>query len=296
MNRRTHISMRWLALACLVALVPMAVAVPLGYRYIGSRVVSAGRIVYWYWNVDHVDIGPYGVSFVARMYARAIDVNQERAYVAVIRCDSRTYREYGSQAPYQAIDEGEPIHAVWRAGCDGGKAVALVERNARLNAGAQPAAATAAPVERPSQSAVAAAPVTATTTTTSAATAKPTATAVAQAPAKEETIDPRRADQCLRFADTKAAPAGDATITNTCAFPIEVTVCYKGGQGGPGGIYDCPVPAKGKRADSLGAGVTHVLPEYRRTRHKGIAAVACRGALGAVFPRLDEGSGKTGCS
>ena len=36
----------------------------------------------------------------------------------------------------------------------------------------------------------------------------------------------------------------------------------------------------------------HVLPEYRRGRHRGINAVACRGEPGSVFPRLDEG-GKT---
>src|SRR5260221_8392828 len=109
-----------LALAGLVALVPIASAVPIGYRYIGSRLVSEGRVVFWYWNVDYVEIGPYDVSFVARMYARAVDVNQERPYVAVIRCDSRTYRESGSLAPYIAINEDEPIHAVWRAGCEAG--------------------------------------------------------------------------------------------------------------------------------------------------------------------------------
>ena len=278
----------WLILACLAS-ASLVLAVPLGYRYIGSRVVSAGRVVYWYWNVDQVDIGPYGVSFVARMYARAVDVNQERPYVAVIRCDSRTYREYGSQGPYETIEEGEPIQAVWRAGCDGGKAVALAERYARLNAGAGPPSASAAPVERPSLSAVAAAPA----APTSVAPAKPPAATSTPAPVKEDTSDPRRADQCVRFAEAKSAPAGDATITNTCTFPIEVTLCYKGGRGG---IFDCPSPVKGKRADSLGAGVTHVLPEYRHARHKGIAAVACKGAIGSVFPQLDEGSGKSGCN
>ena len=32
----------------------LALAVPLGYRYIGSLVVSGGRHVYWYWNACRV--------------------------------------------------------------------------------------------------------------------------------------------------------------------------------------------------------------------------------------------------
>ena len=104
--------------------------------------------------------------------------------------------------------------------------------------------------------------------------------------------DPRRADSCVRFAETRGSPAGDATITNTCAFPVEVTLCYKGARGGP---YDCPAPPKGKRAESLRPGATLVLPEYRRARHAGVALVACRGALGSVFPRLDDAGAGTGC-
>ena len=50
---------------------PALAAVPIGYRYIGSMAVSEGRIVYWYWNVDYVEFGPQGTTFVARMHARA---------------------------------------------------------------------------------------------------------------------------------------------------------------------------------------------------------------------------------
>ena len=132
---------------------------------------------------------------------------------------------------------------------------------------------------------------------TSVATASPPAI-VAQAqpksvpaPPPAEPADPRRSDTCVRFADTRSAPAGDATITNTCAYPIELTLCYKGGGGGP---YDCPTAARGRFGDSLGPGISHVLPEYRRGRHKGINVVACRGAPGSVFPRLEDG-GKSGC-
>jgi len=46
----------WLTLASLVLLAPTALGVPLGYRYIGSRLVSEGRVVFWYWNVDYVEV------------------------------------------------------------------------------------------------------------------------------------------------------------------------------------------------------------------------------------------------
>lgn len=261
------------ALACAVQ---AALAVPPGYRYMGSRVVSEGRVVFWYWNVDYLEIGPYRVSFVARMYARAVDVDQERPFVAVVRCDSATYRGMDSPGPYQSIDEGEPIHAVWRAGCDKGMAVDVRQRYARLNA--IPGTATDVAVAASPPVAIPASP--------------PLTLAQAPAPAAPpaEPADPRRADPCVRFAETRGAPAGDATITNTCSYPIEVTLCYKGG----GGVYQCPAPARGRYGDSLGPGITHVLPEYRRGRNKGINLVACRGTPGSVFPRLEEG-GKGGC-
>ncbi|MCC6195915.1 MAG: hypothetical protein IT518_15770 [Burkholderiales bacterium] len=252
-----------------------AQAVPLGYRYVGSRVVSEGRVVLWYWNVDYLEVGPYGVSFVARMHARAVDVNQERPFVAIVRCDSATYRPMDDRGRYQTIDEGEPIHAVWRAGCDKGVAVDVRQRYAFLDA--VPATANAS----------AAAPVTAHV----AAPVAPPVT-LAQAPAAPAApADPRRADPCIRFAETRGAPAGDATITNTCSYPIEVTLCYKGGGGG---AFDCPTPARGRHGDSLGPGITHVLPEFRRGRNKGINVVACRGSPGTVFPRLDDAA-KSGC-
>jgi hypothetical protein len=250
-------------------------AVPPGYRYVGSRVVSEGRVVYWYWNADYVELAGDGTAFVARLYARAVDVDRERPYVAVIRCDQRAYRELGSRAPFEAIDDGEPIDAVWRAGCRDGRARNAAERSAHLAGGASPPApaATAAPT-------LPAAPP-------PAPAARPAAKNVEAAPA-----DPRRADACVRFAETAATPAGDATITNTCAFPVEVTLCYKGAGTG---AFDCATPVRGRKADSLAPGAVHVLPEYRRGRNKGIALVACKGALGAVFPRLDDAGRGSGC-
>jgi hypothetical protein len=50
--------MRFLVLFALALVLVPALAVPPGYRYVGSRVVSAGRVVYWYWNADHVEIAP----------------------------------------------------------------------------------------------------------------------------------------------------------------------------------------------------------------------------------------------
>jgi hypothetical protein len=259
--------MRLLAVLALLLVAVPALAVPPGYRYVGSRVVSGGRVVYWYWDASHVEIAPAGQSFVAHMYARVAEANQERPYVAIVRCDARTYRDIASRAGEEPIDDGEPIDAVWRAGCDKGRALPAAARAARL--GDAPAVLAAA-----SPAVIAQAPP------------KPAA-----APPPAEPPDPRRADACLKFADTRPAPAGDATITNACAYPIEVTVCYKGGGGG---AFDCPAPARGKLGDSLRPGVSHVLPEYRRGRHRGINAVACRGEPGSVFPRLDEG-GKSGC-
>ncbi|MFO1314911.1 MAG: hypothetical protein U1F58_04855 [Burkholderiales bacterium] len=272
-----------LALACAVATGAALAAIPVGYRYVGSRLVSEGRVVYWYWNADVVDISADGTTFVARMYARAVDVGQERPYVAEIRCDTRTYREFGSIRPFQAIDEGEPIQAVWRAGCRDGRAVTLAERNARLGIPAAPADAAAAVPAR-----VAGSPV----PTPAPAPATPAAPTAVAAAKDGTAADPRRADSCVRFSETKGAPAGDATVTNTCAFPVEVTLCYKGARGG---IYDCPAPPKGKRSESLRPGATLVLPEYRRARHSGVALVACRGVMGSVFPRLDDAGGGTGC-
>lgn len=201
MKRRYPGLRLWLALASLVTLVPIAFAVPLGYRYIGSRLVSEGRVVFWYWNVDHVEIGPYDVSFVARLYARAIEVNQERPYVAVIRCDSRTYREFGSQHPYVAIDEGEPIHAVWRAGCDAGKAVSLAERHARLNA--SPSAAAAA-TGRETGAGMSAATTPTATNNVDASSAATTAPSRAAAPTK------------LAAAPAMPAPAASDASTAAC--------------------------------------------------------------------------------
>jgi len=280
----------WLALASLVVLAPIAFGVPLGYRYIGSRLVSEGRVVFWYWNVDYVEIGPYDVSFVARMHARAVDVNQERPYVAVIRCDSRTYRESGSLAPYVAINEDEPIHAVWRAGCDAGKAVSLAARYARLNAAATVTGGETAPTASNStgKNTVAA------TTPVPTAAAPPKVATAAPAPASTPSAasDERRVDRCVKFVEGKASQFGEATLTNTCGFAIEVALCYKGGRGG---VYDCPSRAKGMRMESLSPGATHNLPEYRRDRHQGIAVVACKGTMGTVMPLLNGDGGKTGC-
>lgn len=259
----------FLLLASMLVVLP-ALAVPPGYRYIGSRVVSSGRVIYWYWNADHVEISPGGASFVAKLYARAAEVNEERPYVAIVRCDARTYRDIAARGPEQPIDDGEPIDAVWRAGCEKGLALQAAVRKAKLG-------------ESPARAAVAEAPP----AVVAQAAPKPAA-----APAPGEAADPRRSDACVRFADTRSAVAGDATITNTCNYPIEVTLCYKGGGNGP---FDCPAPARGRFNDSLRAGISHVLPEYRRGRHKGVNAVACRGQPGRVFPKLDEG-GKSGCS
>jgi hypothetical protein len=301
MQRRAETLKKCLALACLASLAPIALSVPPGYRYIGSRLVSEGRVVFWYWNVDYVEIGPYDVSFVARMHARAVDVNQERAYVAVIRCDSRTYREFGSQGPYVAIDDGEPIQAVWRAGCDAGKAVSLAARHARLNAAA-PAAATAGSATE-SRSSAATTPTAvdsagksslAASSAPSIAPAPPKVAAAVPAPssASIDRSDERRVDRCVRFVEGKTSQFGEATMTNTCGFAIEVALCYKGGRGG---VYDCPPRAKGMRMESLSPGATRNLPEYRREWHNGITMIACKGAMGMVMPVLNGDGGKTGC-
>lgn len=261
--------MRFVATLVLLIAATHALAVPPGYRYVGSRVVSAGRVVYWYWNADHVELDPSRTTFVAHMFARAADVNQERPYVAIVRCDTKSYRDVQSRGAWESIEDGEPIDAVWRAGCDKGVALQAAARAAKLGM-----APTAVPVAAPSSEVV--------------AQAQPKAP---PAPAPAEAADPRRADACVRFAETRSAPAGDATITNVCTYPVEVTACYKGGGTGP---YDCRTPPRGRMGDSLGPGITHVLPEYRRGRNRGINVVACRGEPGSVFPKLDEG-GKSGC-
>ena len=262
--------MRVVAFLALLALAASAQAVPPGYRYVGSRVVSGGAVVYWYWNADHVEIDPSRTSFVAHMYARAAGLGQERPYVAIVRCDIKSYRDVQSRGAYEPIEDGEPIDAVWRVGCDKGIALAAAGRAMRL--GDAPAAAMA------------------TAPTPSRAAAPPPAPSAPAPSAPPESADPRRADACVRFTEARGAAAGEATIANTCKEAIEVTLCYKGASGGP---YDGPAPVRGRLGDSLGPGASHVLPEYRRARHRGIQVVACKGAPGSVFPRLDEG--KSGC-
>lgn len=217
--------------------------------------------MYWYWNDAQVDVVADGTAFVARLYARAADVDRERPYVAVIRCDQRAYREYGARGAFESIDDGEPIDAVWRAGCRDGRTVF---------AAAGPAAPRGAPANPP------------------AAAAPPPAPPV---PSAAASADPRRAESCVRFAETSGAPAGDATLTNGCGVHVEVAVCYRGKGTG---AFDCPAVARGRHTDSLPPGATHVLPEYRRGRNRGVAMVACKGTPLTVFPKLDDAGG-SGC-
>ena len=312
---------RWVAFVVAVLWCAQALAVPFGYRYVGSRVVSEGRHVYWYWNVDAVEIGPYGNSFVARMYARNVELGEERSYAAIIRCDTRTYRRFDSKEPFEAIDEGDPVFAVWRAGCADGRAVQRDARFERLNgssakagtesggesvarAGSEPAATKPAPaaagtaVRVPTDKERAGVAASGTPATAAAMATPPSPAGVrvpddakaASAPGSPG--DPRRVDQCIRLVEGKPSQFGDATIANTCGFDVEVVLCYKGGKGG---TYDCPAPVRGMRSDSLPTGTTRQLPEYRRGNNKGIVLVACRGTIGTVFPQLDLRAGKNGC-
>lgn len=261
-----------------------AVAVPLGYRYVGSRVVSEGRHVYWYWNAEFFQLDASGSGFVAQMHARNLELNQERAFVAIIRCDSRTYRRADSKDPFDRIEEGDPVFEVWRAGCDGARAVSLAERLARLDG----TAAARAVAPQPPPAATRAVPPPQAPATT------PTLTANAPSPAPKPASrgDERRVDSCIRFAEKSGSQFGDATITNTCKFAVEVVYCYKGGRGG---TFDCPSPPRMKRVDSLDAGATHNLPEYKRGSNSGVALVACKGTIGTVTPLLNGDGGKTGC-
>jgi hypothetical protein len=280
----------WLfVLACALLLTVTAgawAAVPPGYRYIGSRAVSAGRVVLWYWNVDVVEPTTSRVAFAAHLFARAVDVDQERRYVALVRCDNRTYKGFDAPGPFEPIDPGEPIHAVWLAGCANGVAVGVAQRHARLDGG--PLASVASPPPAPSAlpAAPPMVPVTPPAATPPREAAPPATAAVPE--------DPRRADACVRFGETRATPAGDATITNTCGYAVEVALCYRVSAGAAAGRFDCGVPARGRQVDSLPPAASHVLPEYRRGTHRGIAAVACKGTAGAVLPRLDDG-GRSGC-
>ena len=262
-------------------------AVPLGYRYIGSRVVSEGRHVYWYWNAEFFQLDGTGTGFVAQMHARNLELNQERGFVAIIRCDSRMYRRADSKDPFDHIEEGDPIYEVWRAGCEGTRVATLSERIARMDG--KSGANAAAP--QPPAVTARALPSTPLVTPAPAPAAAPTGNSAAL-PATSRG-DERRVDACIRFAEKSASPFGDATITNTCKFAVEVAYCYKGGRGG---AFDCPSPPRMKRMDSLDAGVTRNLLEYRRGSNNGVALVACKGAMGTVTPLLNGDGGKTGCS
>ncbi len=103
------------------------------------------------------------------------------------------------------------------------------------------------------------------------------ASAPSPAPTAASRGDERRVDSCIRFAEKSGSQFGDATITNTCKFAVEVAYCYKGGRGG---TFDCPSPPRMKRVDSLDAGATRNLPEYKRGSNSGVALVACKGTIG----------------
>ena len=277
---------RLAALLAFLLLSHAVVAVPLGYRYVGSRVVSEGRHVYWYWNAEFFQLDASGSGFVAQMHARNLELNQERAFVAIVRCDSRTYRRADSKDPFDRIEEGDPVFEVWRAGCDGARAASLAERNGaarRHRRGARRRAATAGAVT------TRAVPPPQTAATTPHLAAR---TPRRRPPTAAGRGDERRVDSCIRFAEKSASQFGDATITNTCKFAVEVAYCYKGGRGG---TFDCPSPPRMKRVDSLDAGATHNLPEYKRGSNSGVALVACKGMIGTVTPLLNGDGGKTGC-
>jgi hypothetical protein len=278
---------RLAALLALLFLSHAVFAVPLGYRYVGSRIVSEGRHVYWYWNPDYFQLDGSGGGFVAQMHARNLELNQERAFVAIIRCDSRTYRRADSKDPFDRIEEGDPVYEVWRAGCDGTRAASLPERIARMDgtSGARGAAPPPVPTAATARAPAQAPPV------APAATASPAPAAAAPPPDRRG--DDRRVDSCIRFAEKSVSQFGDATITNTCKFAVEVAYCYKGGRGG---AFDCPSPPRMKRVDSLDAGATRNLLEYKRGSNSGVALVACKGAMGSVTPVLNGDGGKSGCN
>ena len=197
------------------------------------------------------------------------------------------YRRADSKDPFDHIEEGDPIYEVWRAGCEGTRVATLSERIARMDG--KSGARAAAP--QPPAVTARALPSTPLVTPAPAPAAAPTGNSAAL-PATSRG-DERRVDACIRFAEKSASPFGDATITNTCKFAVEVAYCYKGGRGG---AFDCPSPPRMKRMDSLDAGVTRNLLEYRRGSNNGVALVACKGAMGTVTPLLNGDGGKTGCS
>ena len=123
--------MRFAALLGLLLLSDSVLAIPLGYRYVGSLVVSEGRHVYWYWKVDCFEVDSSGRGFVARMHTRNLERNEERRFVAIIRSDIRTCRRADSKKPYDGIEVGDPVFEVWRAGCNGTRAASLATRNDR---------------------------------------------------------------------------------------------------------------------------------------------------------------------
>jgi hypothetical protein len=199
------------------------------------------------------------------------------------------------QEPYQPIDdEDDPIHTVWRAGCDGERAAAPANLIARLDGAT---ANTAPPV--PEMSIVAATTVPA----AGAPVAPPLPSgATSGAPgganrpslvptAADVSTDPRRADHCVRFTERVARLGGEGLLTNGCAFDVEVAYCYKGGAGK---AFDCPTPTRGRRVDTIRAGRSLPLPDYARSANRGVTFVVCQGAVGAVIPRLDA-AGTSGC-
>src|SRR5260221_11339197 len=111
--------LRFPVLLCLVLMSHHALAIPLGYRYVGSRVVSEGRHVYWYWNADYYQVDSAGAGFFARLYARNVEKKEGRDYVPFISWGSRNFRRMDCKEPYEAIGESEPLHTGGGAGWHG---------------------------------------------------------------------------------------------------------------------------------------------------------------------------------
>jgi hypothetical protein len=157
------------------------------------------------------------------MHARNLELNEERGFVAIIRCDTRSYRRADSKDPFDRIEEGDPVYEVWRAGCDGPRAASLATRNAKLNGIATPAPTPATPAPATGEKGTAAA----------GSIAREAKSAPAARHQLQQQTRPGRRRSPRRQLHTvrgKGVPRRDATITNTCKFAVEVAYCYKAGQ------------------------------------------------------------------
>ena len=230
---------------------------------------------------------PSGTAFVARMYARNVEAGRRAAPSSPSSAAaSRSYRRADSKRPVRTHRGGDPVFDVWRAGCDGGRAVSLAMRNDRLNGDDDTPTAPASqrglppPPERGRLSACTQRPA-------PMPPVSPAKSSAGNGRARRR----RQADRRAPCRQLHPVRREQGIAVRRCRDHQHLQL-RRGGrvllQGRPRRRIRLSVAAAKDARGQPGPGVTHNLPEYKRGSNSGIALVACKGAMGTVIPRAER--------